>query len=419
MKKNIIFIILILVSFIANAQSDKEPDINDTIAVQKEPETLNMNEVRMGIGYPQIAVDAYIEGLVVARVLVNSKGAYVKHKIIRQGHPLLAKQIEKHIHKLKFSPAIQKDQPIQFWVNVPFRFKLEKDYQEQAIKKQATYLSGQIKKDKKNASLLLSRGIAYIQLGKYKAAEADFEKSIEINLAKEEQNNEINALMLFSAQTGRAEANLGLEEWATAKQYFDEALETNQKHKLDNVTKEVLPILFNERAIAQFKLHNYEEAIQDAEKAARLKPESEYKLISAIKEKNASRIAYYLRRLLKSSSTKNSLYKIGYHQMEAKEYSEAIQTLTTLIEQAPGFSHNLYKYRGYSYLKTEQVQLALKDLLKAQEFESEDGQTLYYLGLTYLKKGDKQKACQSINKAIKLKWENEKEVQEALKQNCN
>jgi len=107
-------------------EKPKEPGINDLIFVQKEPAPVNMSDIRKSIGYPQIARDASIEGMVVIRILVDKSGNYKKHKIIKQAHPMLAKACEKHVGKLKFTPAIQGGKPIQFWVNVPFRFKLER-----------------------------------------------------------------------------------------------------------------------------------------------------------------------------------------------------------------------------------------------------------------------------------------------------
>ncbi|MEM6765780.1 MAG: TonB family protein [Bacteroidota bacterium] len=109
---------------IPNIISNQEPDMDTFITVQEEPEPINMSALQKEIGYPAPAVMAEIQGVVVVRILVDEKGQYVKHKTIQQVHPLLAKAVEKHIHKLSFTPAIQANRPIKFWVNVPFRFKL-------------------------------------------------------------------------------------------------------------------------------------------------------------------------------------------------------------------------------------------------------------------------------------------------------
>ena len=65
---------------------------------------------------------ANIKGTVIARVLVNKKGEYVKHKIIHTAHPLLERMVDKHISSLDFVPAIHEGKPVHLWVNVPFHF---------------------------------------------------------------------------------------------------------------------------------------------------------------------------------------------------------------------------------------------------------------------------------------------------------
>ncbi|MCB0855879.1 MAG: energy transducer TonB, partial [Bacteroidetes bacterium] len=103
---------------------EQEPEINAFIFAEEEPTPVNMDDIKKLIGYPQIARDAGIEGNVVVRVLVDKKGNYDKHRIINQVHPILAKAVEEHVPKLKFTPAIQGGKPIKFWVNIPFNFKL-------------------------------------------------------------------------------------------------------------------------------------------------------------------------------------------------------------------------------------------------------------------------------------------------------
>ncbi|MEL6850252.1 MAG: energy transducer TonB [Bacteroidota bacterium] len=103
---------------------DNEPKINEFISVEQEPAPVNMDDIKKLVGYPQIARDAGIEGQVVVRVLVDKKGNYTKHRVVNQVHPILAEAVEKHISKLKFTPAIQGGRPIKFWVNIPFAFKL-------------------------------------------------------------------------------------------------------------------------------------------------------------------------------------------------------------------------------------------------------------------------------------------------------
>lgn len=103
---------------------EQEPEINAFIFAEEEPQPINMDDIKKLIGYPQIARDAGIEGSVVVRVLVDKKGNYAKHRVINQVHPILEKAVTEHVNKLRFTPAIQGGKPIQFWVNIPFNFKL-------------------------------------------------------------------------------------------------------------------------------------------------------------------------------------------------------------------------------------------------------------------------------------------------------
>ena len=103
---------------------EKEPDVNAFIVVEEEPKPVNMGEVKQAIGYPQVARDAGIEGNVVVRVLVGKNGSYRRHVILNGVHPVLEKAVAAQLPKLRFTPAIQGGKPIQFWVNIPFAFKL-------------------------------------------------------------------------------------------------------------------------------------------------------------------------------------------------------------------------------------------------------------------------------------------------------
>lgn len=111
-------------AILAEDPRDKEPADSLFQLVTDEPRTINLDDIRKLIGYPQIARDAGIEGMVVLRVLIDERGNYVRHKIIKQAHPILAEACESKVNRLKFTPAIQGSRAIKFWVNVPFNFKL-------------------------------------------------------------------------------------------------------------------------------------------------------------------------------------------------------------------------------------------------------------------------------------------------------
>ncbi|MEM6261248.1 MAG: TonB family protein [Bacteroidota bacterium] len=109
---------------IISEPAEEDPPIDMVNFAAEEPQTINMNEVRKMIGYPELAKNNGIEGMVVIRILVDKYGNYKKHKVIKKIHPLLSKACEAHLSKLRFTPAIQGGNPIPFWVNIPFRFIL-------------------------------------------------------------------------------------------------------------------------------------------------------------------------------------------------------------------------------------------------------------------------------------------------------
>ena len=100
------------------------PEANEFIFAEQEPEPLNLTEVKTSIGYPDEARDQGVEGTVVARVLVDSLGKYVKHVIISETDRLLSDAVSEKLPNLTFTPAKAGGKTINFWVNLPFRFKL-------------------------------------------------------------------------------------------------------------------------------------------------------------------------------------------------------------------------------------------------------------------------------------------------------
>ncbi len=107
-----------------NHQITRTPSIDDFVYADKEPKVINMDVVRKNIGYPTLAQQAGIQGKVIVRVLVDEAGNYRQHKVILRNHPILSDQVEEHISELSFLPAKRDGQPIPYWVNIPFSFRL-------------------------------------------------------------------------------------------------------------------------------------------------------------------------------------------------------------------------------------------------------------------------------------------------------
>lgn len=101
-----------------------ELDPNDFQWVEEEPKPVNMGDIGKLTTFPMILKETQFEGTVVLRILVDEHGKYQKHIVLNSAHPLFTKEVEKHIHLLQFTPAIQGNKPIPFWVNIPFAFRL-------------------------------------------------------------------------------------------------------------------------------------------------------------------------------------------------------------------------------------------------------------------------------------------------------
>lgn len=125
--KNLLFVVFVLSFFSLHAQQDstlEEPSPDAFIRVSEEPKPLNLQKIVNKMGYPEEARKQKIEGQVIVRVMLDKEGNYQKHVIVRRAHPLLVQAVEEHISMIKFSPAIQDNKPVQFWMNIPFNFRL-------------------------------------------------------------------------------------------------------------------------------------------------------------------------------------------------------------------------------------------------------------------------------------------------------
>lgn len=89
-----------------------------------QPEMQNLDAIKQAIGYPAIARDAGIMGLVVTRVQVDTAGNVVNIQLNKSAATVLDEAVIQQVKNLRFSPAIFNGQKISFWVNVPFRFTL-------------------------------------------------------------------------------------------------------------------------------------------------------------------------------------------------------------------------------------------------------------------------------------------------------
>jgi outer membrane biosynthesis protein TonB len=121
--KNLSLLVLLwlpIALFSQGTATPAEPDPDVFQIVDREPSPINMEEVRNNIGWPEEAKE--VNGRVVVRVLLDEKGSYVKHVVIKDPHPALAKAVTDQLPLLRCTPAIAKGKPVQHWITIPFQF---------------------------------------------------------------------------------------------------------------------------------------------------------------------------------------------------------------------------------------------------------------------------------------------------------
>jgi periplasmic protein TonB len=108
------------------AQPGADPSPGGGFAViEKLPALLNGAEVRRALerNYPALLRDAGVGGLTNVWVLLDENGRVVEAKIKdSSGHSALDDVALKVAPLMRFSPAMQRDQHIKVWANVPIRF---------------------------------------------------------------------------------------------------------------------------------------------------------------------------------------------------------------------------------------------------------------------------------------------------------
>ncbi|MCI4669054.1 MAG: energy transducer TonB [Bacteroidia bacterium] len=122
---------LMLASFVCffGCEQDLKAQKLDQKAVDKEfvemdelPAPTNLSQIYHEIGYPKAAREQNIQGVVIAKILVDENGGYVEHEIIKSEHKILQEAVEPHLSKLIFNPGIKEGEAVKAWVQLPVRF---------------------------------------------------------------------------------------------------------------------------------------------------------------------------------------------------------------------------------------------------------------------------------------------------------
>ncbi len=89
------------------------------------PKALNLEDVKRRTPYPESAKRLGIEGTVLLKLGVDKKGKVRKVILVRSLYPALDRIAIEMVLQINFSPAMQRDQPVDVWIAFPYTFSLE------------------------------------------------------------------------------------------------------------------------------------------------------------------------------------------------------------------------------------------------------------------------------------------------------
>lgn len=100
-----------------------EPDPDEFVPDAIEP-TLDLDELRSRLKYPETARENGIEGMIVIAVLVNELGKPLRYQVEMSDNKLFEEPAIEAVMGAQFTPGSQSGRPAKLWVRVPVKFEL-------------------------------------------------------------------------------------------------------------------------------------------------------------------------------------------------------------------------------------------------------------------------------------------------------
>jgi protein TonB len=126
MNVKALFVLLLLMCATMTGFSQVTDDPNapppEYVAYDRAPEPQKLVQPK----YPSAARSAGAEGTVWVKVWVGKTGKVRKALVNKTDSPLLNEAAVEAAEQWVFSPAIARNNPVEVWVSVPFKFRLTK-----------------------------------------------------------------------------------------------------------------------------------------------------------------------------------------------------------------------------------------------------------------------------------------------------
>lgn len=386
------------------------PGMNEFVFADVEPQPLNLDSVRGTIGYPEEAIEAEAQGTVVARILVDTSGNYVRHEIVRIVHPALALAVATHIDDLRFSPAISGGKPVMFWTNIPFPFKLIQT--EVVIQEQIDMLTEKLSVDPEDYELWHKRGIQYTQLGKYEEAKIDFDESLKLNPRLNKKKAKKNTYAyLFYAYYGRAVTLVGLEKGEEALIDYSEAIRIAGEMAIpDSGVDANMGDLYLERAYQKANMEQHASAIDDY-RIALAKADSAQKcgiwrliVESGLSSDNYPVLVEAYDALISCDDNAREIYYYSraYYRRKAGDFDQAVLDFRTAINET---SNPAVKLAAQNYLAMSQFDAglpadAMTSVEKALNMNALNPMSYYVKAIIRSKMEAPEAGCEDLKRAM-------------------
>ncbi|RMG64764.1 MAG: TonB family protein [Bacteroidetes bacterium] len=399
-----------------------EPDINEFVFVDQEPAPKNLAEVRAEMTYPQSAVDQGIEGTVIARILVDTEGKYVRHKIVNSPSPILSGSVTTALPKLSFTPATRGDTAIMYWVNIPFPFRLV-DEREATIRKRITELTDQLTGDPENYELWHRRGIQRSQLGELEDALLDFDESLRLNPRKNKKKAKKNTYpFLFFANFGKGASLTKLERYPEALAYYSEALRVAAEMKIsDSAVTASMPSVLLERGYVLGLQESYDSARADLELAltyAGADTCTLYELLRdvGLAQDTASELVKAYDGLIACNPDDQLLYfSRGYYKAMSGDYAGAVTDLDQVSQESTALPLRLAAYNrsAWCHLQLNDLDGARARIDGALKLNVLNHMSYYYRARVLEAEGDQEGACADMKRAMTYGLEDDEREEQA------
>ncbi|MDX2285159.1 MAG: TonB family protein [Bacteroidia bacterium] len=414
MKRTLILAASLLLAAAAAAQLP-EPDINQFVYADREPQPLNLDEVRKLIGYPETAVRLSLEGKVVVRILVNEQGEYVRHKLVTEAAAPLTLAVEEHISKLRFKPAVADDRAIPFWINIPFSFKLVSE-EEAALRNEIKLLSDSIQAAPSDYVLRHKRGLMYFRMNMPDEALADFSESLRLNPRKNKKKDPKPYQYLAYASYSRAAVQAGKQAHEAAIADYTAVLEIAAEMKApDSSVQATVPLALLNRAFAYAMDSAWDAARADLRKVVDSYPDQRceaYDLLAevALIKEDPAELAWIYEGLVACRPEEYLLrYSLGYYRSETGKYPEAIREFDVIAEKSNNQTLQLAALNraAWCYLQQNQLDQAQEKVNQTLKINALNALAYYYEGQILSQRGQQQDACTRIRRALTFGLEGE------------